>query len=326
MHPPDAQRWPALAQCLPAYRDWDRSSVLHWGRRPLKIIYPYPAGGSGDAIARMFAEQLQKRLGRPVIVENKTGAGGRVGVQAAKEAAADGNTLLYTATGQLAIQPHVALNVGYDPFTDFIQIAEVAQTEVALAVSGQLPVQSLADLRAWLAANPDLAVYASPGTGTSAHFAGMEFAKFTGKPVKHVAYRGAPAALPDVIAGRVPILLAISAEMLEHHKSGAIRILAVGGSVRTPFLPDVPTFAQGGIDVLAPTGFSFHARRGIPPAMADLFEQAILAAARLPEMQGKISALGMQPSTASASELTASLRAQSDRWAALIKTSGFTPQ
>jgi len=289
----------------------------------LRIIYPYPAGGSGDAIARMYAEHLKTVLNRPVIVENKTGASGVIGVQAVKDAPPDGNTLLFTATGQLAIQPHTTSKAGYDPFVDFVPISDVARTEVALAVSGQLPVRSLAELKEWLKANPDKANYASPGAATAAHFAGMELARTYGVPLNHVAYRGAPAALPDLIAGRVSLLFAISAELVEHHKSGSIRILAVASDARTPFLPEVPTFGQSGVDVVAPTGYSLYAHSRTAPALVERFEKAIGAISQLPEIKAKIVALGLQPTGTTGTELGRHLRAQSDRWVAVLKASGF---
>jgi tripartite-type tricarboxylate transporter receptor subunit TctC len=295
-------------------------------QEPLRIIYPYPAGGSGDAIARMFAEHLKIALNRPVVVENKTGAGGLIGVQTAKDAPPDGNTLLFTATGQLAIQPHTTSNAGYDPFVDFVPISDVARTEVALAVGGQLPVRSLVELKDWLKANPDKATFASPGAATAAHFAGMEFARAYGLSLNHVAYRGAPAALPDLIAGRVSMLFAISAELMEHHKSGSIRILAVASDLRTPFLPDVPTFAESGVDVVAPTGFSFYAHSRTAPAFVDRFEKAIGTISQLQEIKTKILALGLQHTGTTGTELARHLRTQSDRWAAVVKASGFKPE
>jgi tripartite-type tricarboxylate transporter receptor subunit TctC len=274
----------------------------------------------------MFAEHLRTALNRPVIVENKTGAAGRIGVQAAKDAPPDGNTLLFTATGQLAIQPHTTANAGYDPFADFVPISEVARTEVALAVGSQLPMRSLAELKDWLKANPDRATYASPGNGTAAHFAGMELARAYGLSLNHVAYRGAPSALPDLIAGRVPILFAISAELMEHHKSGGIRILAVASDARTPFLAEVPTFAQSGVDVVAPTGFSFLAHSRMEPGLVERFEKAVGAASQLQEIKSKILGFGLQPTGTTGRELARHLRTQSDRWAAVVKASGFKPE
>src|SRR5689334_23180625 len=125
----------------------------------LKIVYPYPAGGSGDAVARVIADHLQKSLGRPVIVENKTGASGRIGVQFVKDAAPDGNTLLFVPSGPMTFVPHLIADLGYDPFADFVPVCEVASTEIALAVSGQLQVRSLRELATWLASNPDKAAY-----------------------------------------------------------------------------------------------------------------------------------------------------------------------
>src|SRR5205085_2873784 len=131
-----------------------------FAQEPIKIIYPYPAGGSGDAVGRIIADQLQKSLGRSVVVENKTGAGGRIGVQAVKDATPDGNTVLFTATGPMTFVPHLIANLAYDPFTDFVPLSEVATTEIALAVSGHLPVRSLAELASWLKVNPESMIFA----------------------------------------------------------------------------------------------------------------------------------------------------------------------
>ena len=206
----------------------------------LKIVYPFSAGGSGDAIARVIAGHLQKSLGRPVIVENKTGAGGRIGAQAVKESPPDGATLLLAAGPQFTLQPHVLANLGYDPFADFVPIARIAKFDLAVAVSGKIPPRSIKDLAAWLRANPDQAVFGSPGAGTAAHFAAMTLTRTFDLSARHVFYRGTPAALPDLLEGRVPIYIASSAELLEHDKSGGIRILATTGAERSSFSPDSP--------------------------------------------------------------------------------------
>jgi tripartite-type tricarboxylate transporter receptor subunit TctC len=292
----------------------------------LKIVYPYPAGGSGDAIARMIADHLQKSLNRPVVVENKTGAGGRIGVQSVKDAAPDGNTLLFTATGPMTFVPHLLANLGYDPFADFVPISQVATTEIALAVSGQLQVRSLRELAAWLKNNPDSAVYASPGAGTSAHFAGAEFGRAFELVLRHAAYRGAPAALPDILSNRVPILLALTGEMIAQHNSGGVVILATAGSDRSPFLPDVPTFKESGVDIEAPNGFAFYAPAHTPADIVGRFEKEILAAAQVAAVKQKIQSLGLSATASTAADLTRMQRAQFDRWGTAVKASGFKPE
>jgi tripartite-type tricarboxylate transporter receptor subunit TctC len=293
---------------------------------PLKIVYPFPAGGTGDAVARIFAEHLQKSLGRPVIVENKTGAGGRIGVTAAKDAPADGSVLLFTATGQLAIQPHVIANPGYDPFSDFAPIAEIASSELALAVTAKSEARSVQDLVAWIKANPDQATFASAGAGTSAYFAGLEFARAFDLTLRHVPYRGATAAVPDVIAGRVPLLFAITAELIPHHASNGIRILATAGARRSTFLPDVPTFQASGIDLIAPNGFSFYVPARTPADIVERLEREIVAASRSTHISAKLADLNLTPTGTSQQELRALLGAQFESWRAIVQKSGFKPE
>lgn len=293
---------------------------------PLKIVYPFPAGGTGDAVARIFAEYLQKSLGRPVIVENKTGAGGRIGVVAAKDAPADGSVLLFTATGQLAIQPHVIVSPGYDPIIDFLPIAEIASSELALAVTAKSDVRSVQDLVAWIKSNPDQATFASAGAGTSAYFAGLEFARAFGLTLRHVPYRGATAAVPDVIAGRVPLLFAITAELMPHNASSGIRILATAGTGRSPFLPDVPTFQASGIELIAPNGFSFYAPARTPLEIVERLAREIVAASRSNHISARLAELNLTPTGTSRSELRALLGAQFESWRTIVQKSGFKPE
>jgi tripartite-type tricarboxylate transporter receptor subunit TctC len=292
----------------------------------LKIVFPFPAGGSADAIVRMVAEQLQKALGRSVVVENKTGAGGRIGAQAVRESPADGTTLLFAAAAQFTLQPHVLANLGYDPFADFVPLSRVIKFDQALAVSSQLPARSIKELAAWLKANPDQAAFGSPGAGTGAHFAGLEFARTFGVEMRHVPYRGTPAALPDLMAGRLPIYLASTAELIEHHRTGGIRILATAGSERLPAIPDVPTLKESGVNIEAPGWFAFYAASGTPKAVTDGLQREIAAAASAPAVRARIEALGFQPTDPTAQDLARVQRAEYDAWAAVVKTIGFKPE
>jgi len=295
-------------------------------QQTLKIVFSYPPGGSADAVVRTVAEQLQQSLGRPVIVENKTGAGGRIGAQAVKDAPADGSTLLFAAAAQFTLQPHVLANLGYDPFTDFLPVSRIIKFDQALVVSSQVPARSIGELAAWLKANPDQAAFGSPGAGTGAHFAGLAFGRTFGMAMRHVPYRGTPAALPDLIAGRLPVYLASTAELVEHHKSGGLRILATAGGERLATLPDIPTLKESGVNIEAPGWFAFYAASGTPKAMADRLEQEIAAAAAMPAVRTKIEALGFQATDPSSHNLTRVQRAEFDAWADVVKVAGFKPE
>jgi tripartite-type tricarboxylate transporter receptor subunit TctC len=289
----------------------------------LRIVFPYAAGGSADAVARLIAEHLQKDLGSAVIVENKPGAGGRIGAQAVKDAPADGSTLLFAASPQFTLQPHVISKLGYDPFADFAPLARVVKFDQALAVSGKVPAHSIKELAAWVKSNPDLAVFGSPGTGTAAHLAVMVLSKTFDLNLRHVAYRGTPAALPDLLEGRLPLYMAGNAELMEHHKAGGVRILAIAGAGRSPFLPEVPTLKEGGVAFSAEGWFAFYAPVRTPPDRLERLEKAILAAARSPEISARMRTLGFEPATTSSEELKRLQRAEFDAWANVIRATGF---
>jgi tripartite-type tricarboxylate transporter receptor subunit TctC len=292
----------------------------------LKIVFPFPAGGSADAIVRLVAEQLQKNTGRPVIVENKTGAGGRIAAQTVKEAPADGTTLLFAAAAQFTLQPHVVINLGYDPFRDFVPLSRVVKFDQALAVSSQVPARSIKELVAWLKSNPEQAAFGSPGAGTGAHFAALELGRTFDVTLRHVPYRGTPAALPDLVAGRLPIYIASTAELVEHHRGGGIRILATTGRERVASLPDVPTLIESGVNIEAPGWFAFYAATGTPKPVTDRLEQELAAAAGVPAVRGRIEAVGFQPTDASAQDLARVQRAEFEAWAAVVKATGFKPE
>lgn len=305
-------------------------AVLPQGARSqeqvLRIVYPFPAGGSGDAIVRMVAEHLQKTLGRPVIVENKTGAGGRIAVQAVKNAPPDGATLLFAAGAQFTLQPHILANLDYDPFADFSPVSRLVKFDQALVVSGQIPARSVKELVAWLKENPDKAAFGSPGVGTGAHLAGLEFGRAFGLALRHIPYRGTPAALPDLLAGRVPVYIASLAELVEHHRSGGLHVLAMASDARSPLFADVPTLKESGVNIDAPGWFAFYAAATVPAPVREQLQKAIAAAAQSPELRARIEALGFLPTDTTAQALAQAQRREFDAWAQVVKSIGFKPE
>jgi tripartite-type tricarboxylate transporter receptor subunit TctC len=290
----------------------------------LKIVMPFAAGGSADSVARLLAERLQASLGRSVIVESRTGAGGRTGLIGVKQAAPDGATLLFAAGSQIFLQPHLEPNIGYDPIADLLPISQIMKFDQGLAVGPQTPAKSLQELASWFRSNPDQAVYGSPGAGTAAHFAGAEFGRLSKLELRHVAYRGTPAALPDLMAGRVPMYVASTPELMEHHKTGGIRIIATTGEARSLLLPEVPTFRESGTDVLAPAWWAVYAPAKTPPHIAERLNRAIVAVVQAPDIRARILALGYQPTGTTAAELMELQHADYDRWGLLVKAAGFT--
>lgn len=289
---------------------------------PVKIVFPFAAGGTGDALARLIAQQLQGRLGVPVVVENKTGAGGRIGAQAVKGSAPDGATLLFTGVSQFAIQPHLYANLGFNPLTDFVPISQAVTFDIGIAVSGKLPVRSIADLLAWLTAHPEQASYGSPGAGSLPFFVGAEVARLMGHKLTHVPYRGTAAALPDLLSGRLPLYVAGAGELVEHHRTGGLCVLAVSAS-RTELLPEVPTLRESGIDFAATSWFGFYAPSGTPADVLEHLEHHIIAATQVRAVRARIVALGYEPVGGSSTALRALQAAEFERWGAIVRASGF---
>jgi tripartite-type tricarboxylate transporter receptor subunit TctC len=290
----------------------------------LKVIFPFSAGGSADAIVRLVAEHLQKSLGRPVIVENKVGAGGRIGALAVKDALPDGSTLLFA--GSMTLQPHLYPDLGYDPVADFVPISQVVRFDQVLAISRHIPAQSVKELVAWLKANPEKAIYGSPGAGTLPHFAGMEFGRLSGLDFRHVAYRGTPAGIPDLLSGRVAVFMSSSAELLELHNSGSIRILATTGDARSTILPDVPTLRESGIDVIVPGWFAFYAPARTPVEIVERLQNEIIAIVRHPDVRAKILSIGFEPTGTTSTEVRRIQLIEFERWATIVKASGYKTQ
>jgi tripartite-type tricarboxylate transporter receptor subunit TctC len=289
----------------------------------LKIVFPYPAGSSADAVARMLADHLQKSLARAVIVENRPGAGGRIGLRAVKEAAPDGATLLFAPSGLFTVHPHVYANLGYNPLVDLLPIIQVVTFDQALVVSGKIPVRSLPELVAWLKANPEQATFGSPAAGGSTHFSGMEFGRLAKLDLRFVAYKGTPTALPDLLTGRLPMYIASVAEFIEHHKAGTIRILATLGASRSRFLPDVPTLRESGFDVEAPLWFGVWVPAGTPSTVAERLRAAIIDALNNAEIRTRIETLGFEITGTTGEALAQIQRAEYERWGPIIKASGF---
>ena len=289
----------------------------------LRIVFPFSAGGAADTVARLIAEHLQSSLGWAVIVENIVGAGGRIAARTVKNGPPNGTVLLFASFSQMTLQPHIYRDLGYNPFDDFLPISQTVKSEIAFAVSRQTPAHSIKEVIAWLKANPAQALYGSPGIGTGPHFAGIEFGRLSGLALRHAPYRGTSAALPDVLAGRIPLYIALAAELIEQHKSGGIRILATAGAARSPFLPDVPTLEESGMDIDAPGWFAFYAPARTPGAIVEHLEKEIIAATHAANTRAKILAMGYQPTGTTSEELRAIHRAEFERWGPIVQASGF---
>jgi tripartite-type tricarboxylate transporter receptor subunit TctC len=294
--------------------------------QPIRIIFPFAAGGSGDALARLVGERMRVALNRPVIVENRTGGAGRIGVVAVKNAAPDGATLLMTPIAPMSVYQHVYPSLDYDPIADFAPVSQLGTFDFGLAVGSQVPAKTLKELVAWAKANPAQANFGSPAAGTLPHFLGVMFGRAAGIDLRHVAYKGSAAVLADAVAGHIPMMVTTNSDLVQMHKAGRIRVLATSDKQRSRFLPDVPTFREAGYELEANGWFSIFAPAKTPAEIVERYSKVIAAAVQSPDVKSKLEAFGLNPTGTSASVLAEIQKRDAAVWAPAVKASGFTPQ
>ncbi len=293
---------------------------------PMKIIFPFGAGGGGDALSRIIAEQIGPTLGRSVIVENRTGADGRIGIQAVKAAVPDGDTLLITTGPTMWLMALVHPAPGYDPFADFEPVSQLAAFEFCIAVANNLNVKTLPELVAWIKANPDKATYGIPGAGTIPHFTGVNFAKLVGVDMKRLPYRGGAPSINDLVGGQIPIVVGTIADALQQHRGGNIRIVAVTGKARSPFVPDVPTLTESGFNLVGDAWYGLWAPANTPRDIVARINAATNVGLAKPEVRQRLETLGLIAMGTAPAALTTAMKDNTERWGAIIKTSGYTMQ
>lgn len=292
----------------------------------LRLVLGYPAGASSDLLTRIVGEEMRKTLGRPVIVENKTGAGGRIGNDTVKAAAPDGNTLLMTPVATMAIFPHsFAGSLRYDPLKDFVPVAHLSSFQLGLGVHSALPAQTLADYVALVKRDPKAGYYGSAAAGSIPHFLGVMFARAAGIEMVHVPYKGTAPVMQALAAGEISAASILVADIATLVKGGKARLLASAGKKRAAGYPDVPTFKEAGYDIEGEGWYAFFAPAGTPKAAVDRLEAAAIQAVRDPAVRQKLEGMGLEPTGLPASELAAILKADYDKWGPVIRASGFKP-
>ena len=293
---------------------------------PLRIIYPFPGGGSGDTLTRLIAERLGTALDRPVIVEPRVGAAGRLGVQAVKMSEPDGNTLLATPIAPMAVYQSVYPRSNTTRSRISRRSPRSPLLTSASASTRRFPPPTFPELVAWLKANPTKANFGTPGAGTLPHFFGLMFAKAAGVPLQHIAYKGGVPALTDLMGGQIPIVFLSTNELAELHKAGRIRVLATSGAQRSAFLPDIPTFRESGYDIEGRGWWGFFAPAGTPAATVSKLSGAIARIVQDEDVKARLAQIGLKPTGTSPEEFARIQREDIERWAAPIKASGFKPE
>jgi len=294
-------------------------------KKPAHIIVGFPAGGGTDMIARILADRLRGSYAPSVLVENKPGAAARLAVEYVKNAEADGSVMLFTPDFPRTVYPHSFRSLNYDPAHDFTPVATTTKSMLTYNIGPAVPqsIKSLADFVAWCRANPGKASYATTAAGGTPHFVGMMLAAAAGIAMTPVHYRGGAPALQDLIGGHVPASINPISEVLEQAKSGTIRILAVTGSRRSSFLPDVPTMSEVGYDVVIDSWLGMLVPARTPPEIVNALSSAIGEAVQSEPMVESLAKLGNEPGFSPPAQFAAIVKADIARWGPVVKASGF---
>ena len=294
-----------------------------WPDKPLKLVVPYPAGGNADNTARLLATQLGHRLGQQVVVDNRHGGSGTIGAAAVAKAPADGYTLLLDATA-FTVNPSLFPKLPFDATKDFAPISLVLQVPLLMVVSANSPFQSVADVAKAAKARPGHLTYASAGNGGAQHLAGELFKQGQKVAITHIPYRGGAPALTDLIGGQVDMMFSATTASGPFVKSGKLRALAISSPRRVEGWESVPTVAESGVPGFQVSEWNgLFAPAGTPRPVLERLEAEARAIVASPEMKKRFAELGVQGVGSSAQEFSSFLKAETTKWAEVIRTSGI---
>ena len=296
-----------------------------WPAKPVTLLVPFPPGGSSDAIARMLGAKLQEKPGGNFVVDNRAGAGGTIGTAAVKRAAPDGYTLLVTSLGPLVIGPHLLKNIGYDPTKDLDYISVAVQAPNVLVVPAASPHKSMAEVLAFLKANPDKMSFASSGNGSSDHITAELFWQQTGTSGLHIPYKGGGPVMNDLLGGQVDASFMNINTALPQIKAGKLRALSVTSARRSPVLPDVPTLDELGIKGLQVYSWqAVAAPKGLPADIKAKLSAAMIAALNDPQVKPKLLEQGFEIVANTPEQMTKFQADEFARWKTVIETGKIT--
>ncbi len=308
----------ALALCLLHGGAWAQP----FPARPLRLIVPTSPGGGTDLIARAIAQKLNERWGQPVVVENRAGATGNIGVEAVARAAPDGYTLLVCTNAMIAINPHFAKDVRFDALRDFAPVTLAASSPFLLVVHPTVPAKNTAELIAYAKAHPGRLNYSSSGNGSATHMAGVLFNSMAGVDTVHIPYKGSSPAIADLLGGQIQMRFSVMAPTLPHVNGGRLRALAVSGTRRYAALPELPTVAETVPGYASDIWYGVLLPAATPAPLVALLNAEIVRQLNSADVRARLAADGTEPVANTSAEFATILRSDNARWAHVIRESG----
>jgi tripartite-type tricarboxylate transporter receptor subunit TctC len=288
-----------------------------------KMIFPFSAGGGGDTLCRLVAQYGGQLLDRTMIVENRTGGDGLIGIKWVKNATPDGATILVTTGPTMYLLPMVESEPSFDLSKDFVPVSLLARFEFGVVVGPAVDAKDFKGFVAWLKANPGKATFGVPSNGTIPHFTGSKLEQVLGVPLTRVAYRGSAPAISDLIGGHLPFAIVTIADAIPQHRAGTIKILAVSSAERSPFLPDVPTLKESGVDLVADGWYGMWLPAGSSQDFAGKLSAAVAASLAKPEVREKLLAIGLIPVGSTPEGLSKELADDIALWQPIVKATGY---
>ena len=304
------------------YWSMQQAAAQTYPTKPIRIIVPYPAGGTTDILTRIVGQKLTEAWKQQVIIDNRPGASGNIGAEVVVRAPGDGYMLLSASTVH-TVNPSLYSKLAYDPLKDFTPIALLAQVANILVVHPSLPVHSVKEFIAFAKKRPGQLNFSSAGNGSAPHLTAEMFKTITGVDMVHVPYKGAPPAMSDLLAGQVALTFATAPSAVPHVQTGHLRALGVSSATRIPALPKVPTIAEAGVPGYEAVGWNgLVGPSGMPPAIVDRLNAELVKIVRMPDTGKRLSDVGLDVRTSTAAEFAVFLKEEVVKWAKVVKDSG----
>ncbi|MEC4720957.1 tripartite tricarboxylate transporter substrate binding protein [Noviherbaspirillum sp. CPCC 100848] len=291
--------------------------------KPIRMIVPFAPGGSTDVVARILGAELKNELGQAVIVENKPGAGGNIGGDAAAKATPDGYTILMAAAGPTVINPSLYSKMPYDPIKDLAPVTMLVREHNLMAINPSIPAKTLQEFISYAKSKPNEVNFGSPGNGSPAQLAGQLMNQTAGLKMVHVAYKGSGPAVVDLVAGHISMMIDNMPALLPHVQSGKLRALAIPSESRASAMPDVPTFAEAGMKDFVITAWKgVMVPAGTPPAVVNKLQASIAKIMAKPDIKKRMIEMGAEPVANTPEQFGDIIKKESKWWAALVKSTG----